>query len=115
VQEAGEEADKEAEGRGHGPDREADLAEDQFAVRRESCLRLRDEGRPLPGADDNERGRPQVPHLQHGGRAGAGHRAGPLLRRGGRLRTRPLAPAGAYPERKIHVKINTAKIDAGYR
>jgi hypothetical protein len=49
LQEAGEEADQEATRRDHGHHREADPTEGQLTVRRQPRLRLRDEGRSLPG------------------------------------------------------------------
>lgn len=47
MQETREEAHKEAQRRGDGVDREADLAADQLAVRRQPGVRVRDERRAL--------------------------------------------------------------------
>ena len=53
-------------------------------------VRLRDEGGAVPGADADERGGPEVPHLPHGGeRPGGGE--GRVLHRRDLLR--PGAPA----------------------
>lgn len=55
VQEAGKEANQEAQGRVDGADREANFAENKFAIRRESGVRVRNQRCSLPGAHDNER------------------------------------------------------------
>ena len=96
VQETREEADKKAKRRSDGPHREADITEDQFEIRRKSCLRVRNERRPVFGIDDNEWRRFEVPHLQYGRRAGPGYCEGTILRRRGRVRARPFASAGLY-------------------
>lgn len=55
LQEVGEEAHQEAEGRIDGAHREANSAENQLEVRGESGIRLRDEGCAVSSPNDNER------------------------------------------------------------
>lgn len=114
LQEAGEEEDQEEERRIHGPEWEADPGKSQQQICRESIeqsspfcrllparplncpsslspagelgIRVRDQRRPVPGADHHERRRPEVPHLQHG-HAGFREGPGPVLRRPDLLRT----------------------------
>ena len=72
-------------------------------VKGESGVRVRDQGRAVSGADDHERRRPQVPHLQHGRRAGLRPGTGALLRRRDPLRPgTPAHPgdcAACWPQR----------------
>ncbi|CAN7943431.1 unnamed protein product [Ixodes hexagonus] len=57
---------KKRRGGDDGAHREADPAEGQLSLCGEPSVRLRDEGRPVPGADHHERRRPQVPHVLYG-------------------------------------------------
>lgn len=55
LQEAREEANQETQGRSHGTNREEHTSKDKLEVRRVACLRLRDQGRAVSGADHHER------------------------------------------------------------
>lgn len=55
VQETREEADKEAQGRSDGFNREADPGADQLALRRQPRVRVRDERRALSRSHHHER------------------------------------------------------------
>ena len=65
-------------------------------------VRVRDEGRAEPGADHHERGRPQVPHPQHG-RPGSGAAQGGVLRCRDHLRAAGLAQ-GAHRVQVVLVR-----------
>ena len=60
----------------------------------EPGLRLRDQGCTVSGADDHERRRPQVSHLQHGRGAGFRHRKSSLLFGGDTVRIGTSAYSG---------------------
>ena len=66
----------------------------------ESSVRLRDEGRAVPGVDADERRRPQVPYLPHG-------RGGLRRDQGHLLRSRALLRAGGPAPREYRLPVST--------
>lgn len=55
MQETRKKAYKETQRRSNGVDRETDIATNQFAVRRQPCVRIRDQGRTVSRAYYYER------------------------------------------------------------